>query len=277
MFNGIHHVAVVVRSVEQALGFYRDILGLAVSTEATVADQGVRAALLPVGTDEIELLEPTNPAGGVARFLEKKGEGIHHLCVETSDVASALARAKTAGLPMIDQAPRKGLAGTIGFLHPGACHGILVELAQPTESRHPHLPSAGGIQVTAIDTFYLGTRDLGATAAAFAKNFDATPQGATTDSRLAASSVTIRIGKSRVTLLDSSDLAASPEVSRFLEGRTEGLLGFCLAVGDFAAAARHLAEKGIPVAVRGGADGAPFARIPSERTHGVGIFFTEEH
>jgi hypothetical protein len=62
-----------------------------------------------------------------------------------------------------------------------------------------------------------------------------------------------------------------------LEGRTEGLLGFCLAVGDFAVAARHLAEKGISVAVRDGADGTPFARIPSERTHGVGVFLTEEH
>ena len=276
MFNGIHHVAVVVRSVPQALGFYRDILGLAVSREATVADQGVRAALLPVGTDEIELLEPTNSTGGVARFLEKKGEGIHHLCVETSDVAAALDRAKAAGLPMIDQTPRRGLAGTIGFLHPGACHGILVELAQPVESRHPHLPSSGGIHATAIDTFYLGTRDVGTAAAAFAKNFDATPQGTTTDSRLAASSVVVRIGTSRVTFLDSSDLAASPEVSHFLEGRTEGLLGFCLAVGDFAAAVRHLAEKGISVAVRRAAEGAPFARIPSERTHGVGVFLAAE-
>ena len=118
MFNGIHHVAIVVRDIEKALGFYRDILALPLRKRATVADQGVHAALLPVGDDEIELLEPTNPAGGVARFLEKKGEGIHHLCVETSDVAAALDRIKAANLQVIDQAPRKGLAGMIAFLHP---------------------------------------------------------------------------------------------------------------------------------------------------------------
>jgi len=162
MFKGIHHVAVVVRDIEKALGFFRDVLGLPLGQRATVADQGVQAALLPAGRDEIELLEPTNPAGGVARFLEKKGEGIHHLCVETSDVAAALERVKAANLPVIDQAPRKGLAGTIAFLHPGACHGVLLELAQPTESEHPRPAPAKGIGAVGIETFYLGQQNRGA-------------------------------------------------------------------------------------------------------------------
>ncbi len=145
MFAGINHVAVVVRNAGDALRFYHEVLGLPVGHQATVADQGVHAVLLPVGGDEIELLEPTNPAGGVARFLEKKGEGIHHLCVETPDVAAALARIKAANLSVIDQSPRKGLAGTIAFLHPGACHGVLVELAQPPQGAHHASPPASGI------------------------------------------------------------------------------------------------------------------------------------
>ena len=222
MFNGIHHVAVVVRDIEKALGFYRDVLGLPLGKRATVADQGVHAALLPAGRDEIELLEPTNPAGGVARFLEKKGEGIHHLCVETSDVAAALDRIKAANLQVIDQAPRKGLAGTIAFLHPAACQGVLVELAQPAEPGHPHPPSADGIRATGIETFYLGTKDLRVAGEHFARHFDATIQGPDRDARLLADRMVVQIGGSRLTLLDCAQLAASPEVSRFLEGRTEG-------------------------------------------------------
>jgi methylmalonyl-CoA epimerase len=274
VFNGIHHVAVAVRSVEDALKFFRDVLGLPVSARATVTDQGVHAALLSVGGDEIELLEPTNPTGGVGRFLEKKGEGIHHLCVETSDVAAALARAKAAGLPMIDQAPRQGLAGTIGFLHPGACHGILVELAQPAESSHPHDPTSDGVRATGIESFYLGMKDLGAAAETFVRNFDAAIQGSEKDSRFLADRMVARIGDSRVTLLDAAQLAASPEVSNFLGGRTEGLLGLCLAVADLDGALRHLGEKGISVEVRGNGKDGPLAKVASGKTHGVGLFLS---
>ncbi len=244
------------------------------STRATVADQGVHAALLPVGGDEIELLEPTNPTGGVARFLEKKGEGIHHLCVETSDVAAALARAKAAGLPTIDQAPRKGLAGTIGFLHPGACHGVLVELAQPASFDHPHVPASDGVRATGIESFYLSTKDLGAAAETFSRNFDAAIQGPERDSRFLADRIVARIGDSRVTLLDANQLAASAEVSNFLGGRTEGLLGLCLAVADFDGALRHLGEKGISVEVRENAKDTPLAKVAPGKTHGVGLFLS---
>ena len=102
----------------RALGFWRDTLGLQVHKEATVKDQGVRAALLPCGETEIELLEPIDPEGGVAKFLAKRGEGLHHLCFESDDVATELATAKANGLPMLDEAPRAGLAGMIGFLRP---------------------------------------------------------------------------------------------------------------------------------------------------------------
>lgn len=131
MLRKIHHVGIAVRNLEEAFAFYRDTLGLPVHKTAVVEDQGVKAALLTIGESEIELLEPTNPNGGVAKFLERRGEGLHHICFETDDVAAELAATKAKGIEVLDHTPRKGLAGMICFLHPKANHGVLVEYAQP--------------------------------------------------------------------------------------------------------------------------------------------------
>ena len=131
MLSRIHHVGIVVRSLEEGYRFYRDTLGLPLIKEATVPDQGVRAALLLAGESEIELLEPIDPNGGVAKFLEKRGEGLHPVCFATDDVAAELEATKAKGIPLIDQAPRRGLAGMICFLHPKAQHGVLIEYAEP--------------------------------------------------------------------------------------------------------------------------------------------------
>jgi methylmalonyl-CoA/ethylmalonyl-CoA epimerase len=133
MLRRIHHVGIVVRNLDDALVFYRDTLGLPVHKTAVVEDQGVKAALLTIGNSEIELLEPINTNGGVAKFLERRGEGLHHICFETDDVAAELAATKAKGIDVIDQTPRKGLAGMICFLHPRANHGVLIEYAQPLE------------------------------------------------------------------------------------------------------------------------------------------------
>ena len=132
MLQKIHHVAVVVRDADQALGFYRDVLGLHVTADAVIEDQGVRGVLLECGDGEIELIQPVREGTGVARFLESRGEGLHHLCFQTDDVARELEDAKARGIRVIDQTPRKGLAGMICFLNPAASTGVLVEYAQPT-------------------------------------------------------------------------------------------------------------------------------------------------
>src|SRR5688572_16492762 len=136
MLTRMHHVGLVVRRLEDGLALWQDRMGLRVSKQATVADQGVKAALLPIGRSEIELLEPVNPAGGVAKFLEKRGEGLHHICFETPDVAAELARARGESLPLIDEAPRPGLAGMLCFLHPKGTRGVLVEFATPPAGEH---------------------------------------------------------------------------------------------------------------------------------------------
>ena len=131
MIKRIHHVGAVVRDLAGGYAFWRDTLGLAVIREAEVKDQGVRAALLACGACEIELLEPTAPDTPVGRFLEKRGEGLHHVCFESDDVARDVQRFFGTGVEMIDAKPRKGLAGMIAFVHPRSCAGILVELATP--------------------------------------------------------------------------------------------------------------------------------------------------
>ncbi len=128
--NRIHHTGIVVRSLDQAYEFYRDALGLRLVKEAVMEDQGVRAALLDLGNSFLELLEPIDGETGIARFLEKRGEGMHHVCLEVDDIRVSLAELKSQGVELIDEEPREGLTGTIAFLHPAALHGVLVELVE---------------------------------------------------------------------------------------------------------------------------------------------------
>jgi len=129
----IHHVAIVVRRLGAAYGFYRDTLGLPLRKEAMIADQGVRAALLGAGETEIELIEPLAGSSGVGRYLARHGEGLHHVCFDVPRVDTALADLKNRGVELIDATPRQGLAGRVAFLHPRACAGVLVELATPDD------------------------------------------------------------------------------------------------------------------------------------------------
>lgn len=133
MIDKIHHIGIAVHSLDDALKFYRDTLGLHVQAQDTIEDQGVRAALLSIGQSEIELLEPTRPDAGVAKFLERKGEGLHHICFQTEDVDGELETLKSKGVELVDQKSRPGLAGMICFLHPKASRGVLVELATPMD------------------------------------------------------------------------------------------------------------------------------------------------
>ena len=131
MIRKIQHIGVAVRSLEQAIPFYRDVLGLEFVGTEEVADQKIRAAIFRIGESTIEVLETTSPDGPVGRFLERNGEGIHHLCLQVDDAAAALARAKEMGVRLIDETPRQGVHGMrMGFLHPKATFGVLTEFAE---------------------------------------------------------------------------------------------------------------------------------------------------
>jgi methylmalonyl-CoA/ethylmalonyl-CoA epimerase len=126
----IHHVALIVRSIDGALGLWRDTLGLELETVIDIEQDRVRIAFLRVGESKIELVEPTDDTTGVARFLASKGEGFHHVCFEVANLAETLLRFEIAGLEMIDSTPRRGAEGPVAFVHPRACHGVLVELIE---------------------------------------------------------------------------------------------------------------------------------------------------
>ncbi len=126
----IHHVAVVVREMEPAQRFWRDTLGLPLERVMPIAGDRVNVAFLPAGESRIELVEPTDDTTGVARYLAKVGEGVHHVCFEVADLAEALLRLEIDGIELIDTAPRKGAEGPVAFLHPKSCHGVLIELIE---------------------------------------------------------------------------------------------------------------------------------------------------
>jgi methylmalonyl-CoA epimerase len=126
----VHHVALIVRSIEASLGLWRDTLGLELETVMDVPTDRVRIAFLGVGESKVELVEPTDDSTGVARFLESKGEGFHHVCFEVPDLAATLRRLAEEGLELIDPTPRRGAEGPVAFIHPRSGHGVLVELIE---------------------------------------------------------------------------------------------------------------------------------------------------
>lgn len=134
----IDHVAVVVRDLDTALHFYRDMLGISPSRVLDFPQEGVRIAFLPLGGangSEIELLEPINPEGSVARFLEQRGGGLHHICLEVPDIDRALAELRAAGAQLLDETPRPTAEGRGIFLHPKGTGGVLLELVQRTRAQ----------------------------------------------------------------------------------------------------------------------------------------------
>jgi len=126
----IHHVALVVGSIEAALVFWRDTLGLPLDTVMDIEPDRVRIAFLAVGESKVELVQPTDDTTGVARFLASKGEGFHHVCFEVANLSETLIRLELDGLELIDTAPRRGAEGPVAFIHPRSCHGVLVELIE---------------------------------------------------------------------------------------------------------------------------------------------------
>jgi methylmalonyl-CoA/ethylmalonyl-CoA epimerase len=132
VFGRIDHIGVAVSSIEESIGLYRDSFEMAEQHRETVEEQGVKAVLLEVGEGHVELIEPLSPDSGVAKFIERNGEGMHHVAYAVDDIDSALEKVKAAGLRLIDGEPRIGIRGSrVAFLHPKATGGVLTELVEP--------------------------------------------------------------------------------------------------------------------------------------------------
>ena len=129
----VDHIGIVVRDIAAALKVYQDALGLPLRETQELADQQVTVAFLPIGESNIELVQPTSEDSGVARYLAKRGEGIHHICIEVEDIEAALARLEAHDVELIDQTPRQGAHGRVAFVHPKGAHGVLVELIEHSD------------------------------------------------------------------------------------------------------------------------------------------------
>ena len=131
----IEHIGIAVKSIEEALNFYEGILGLKCYKIEEVADQKVKTAFLKIGEVKLELLEPTSDDSPVAKFIEKRGEGIHHIAFKSGNIEEDLQLLKNDGVRLIDEHPRKGADNMeIAFLHPKSTHGVLFEICQPKKS-----------------------------------------------------------------------------------------------------------------------------------------------
>ena len=129
----LDHIGIAVGDLNEALAFYRDVLGLEIEAPEEVASQRVRAHFVPLGGAAIELLEATAPDSPIAKFLERRGPGLHHITLSVEDIRAALAALEARGVRLIDQTPRPGAHGSlVAFIHPSAAHGVLVELVQRT-------------------------------------------------------------------------------------------------------------------------------------------------
>lgn len=127
----INHLGIATKGIDEALKFWSDALGLENVHTEVVEDQKVKVAMLPIGESRVELLEPTSDDSPISKFLEKRGGGIHHIAVEVDDIEAALARLKSQGMRLIDEAPRIGAEGCmVAFVHPSSANGVLLELVQ---------------------------------------------------------------------------------------------------------------------------------------------------
>jgi len=133
MIKQINHIAIVVEDLQSALGFWRDALGLPLQKTEENPGEAVDIAFLPVGNSEIELLQPTDADSGIGKYLAKKGQGMHHVCIEVDDIDAVIARLLDHGVEMINESPRTRPEGTrYAFVHPKSAFGVLVELYELT-------------------------------------------------------------------------------------------------------------------------------------------------
>ena len=133
MLDHIDHIGIVVHNIDESLKTYRDTLGFSLLERLQVPDHQVDVAFLDAGNSAIELIAPTDPASGTARFLESRGEGTHHVCFAVHDIVATLEELRAQGLRLIDEVPREGVHGLVAFVHPKVAHGVMIELLQKRE------------------------------------------------------------------------------------------------------------------------------------------------
>lgn len=134
MLTRIDHVGIVVQSIDESLKTYCDGLGFTLLERRRVPEHLVEVAFLDAGNSALELLAPLDSTSGTARFLQNRGEGVHHICFAVEDIVAALEELRIEGMRLIDEQPRQGIHGLVAFVHPKATHGVMIELLQKQHS-----------------------------------------------------------------------------------------------------------------------------------------------
>ncbi len=214
-----------------------------------------------------------NKNGGVAKFLERRGEGLHHICYQTDDVAAALADAGARGIPLLDKTPREGLAGRIGFLHPRANHGTLIEFATPfpedapAESHPPHGP------FKRLHTAAIAVKDSKVASATFREHFDLPCAKMVEDPDRGARVAFHPVGRAVIALMAPSGTSPAPLLARRLDQRGEGLFMIGIEVSDFDAAIKRLEGAGHAVRRTTAAGGVDVGLVGPKGTSGTPMEF----
>ena len=265
----IHHIGIAVHDADQTAEVWRDAFGLETALDTELESQGVRGVIFPLDNCEIELLQPTRPDTGIAKYLETSGEGFHHICFESTDVASDLHAAREMGMQMIDEAPRVGLTGMIGFIHPHSNHGVLIEYAQPPDDAPQHHGPSDGPGPHALHHMTVAVNEIAPLQSAWIERYGFSPGRHLESKALGLEARFLALGPTEIELVRPLPGSGGP-LPRKLETSGEGMFMLALTVRDAAESVERLRGAGWTVT-----DANAGAFISPKHTYGTRLRLSE--
>ncbi|MCY3734332.1 MAG: VOC family protein, partial [Chloroflexi bacterium] len=245
-----------------------DTFGLHKAVDREIDSQGVRGIIFPLDNCEVELLQPTREGTGIARFLETNGEGFHHLCFGTTDVATELKTAEAKGMNMIDTEPREGLSGMIGFIHPRSNHGVLIELAEPPSGAPVHNGPAEGPYPHAMHHITVAVHEIAPVVDEWTERFGLSIGRHAASEALGIEAQFLSLGGTEIELVRPLEGSGGPLPRKLEHG--EGLFMLALTVRDAEQSVGYLRTRGLTVT-----DANTGAFISPKHTYGARLRLSE--
>ncbi len=265
----IHHIGIAVRDADKTAEVWRDTFGLDTALDTELESQGVRGVIFPLDNCEIELLQPTRDGTGITKYLETNGEGFHHICFESTDVAGDLVAAKATGMQMIDEEPRLGLTGLIGFIHPRSNHGVLIEYAQPPEDAPRHRGPRSGPGPHALHHMTVAVEEIAPVQREWIQRYGLVAGRHIESTSLGLKAQFLSLGPTDIELVRPLPGGGGP-LPRKLETSGEGMFMLALTVRDAEDTVAHLRGEGWTVT-----DARAGAFISPKHTYGARLRLSE--
>lgn len=265
----VHHIGIAVHDADKTAEVWRDTFGLEIALDTVLDDQGVRGVIFPLDNCEVELLQPTRQDTGIAKYLENNGEGFHHICFESTDVAGDLITARDSGMQMIDEEPRVGLTGMIGFIHPRSNHGVLIEYAQPPDDAPQHHGPTSGPGPHALHHMTVAVNEVAPVTNAWTERYGLVGREPFRADHLGLEGQFLDLGPTAIELVRPLEGSGGP-LPRKLETSGEGMFMLALTVRDASATVDHLRDLGWTVT-----DATAGAFISPKHTHGARLRLSE--